>query len=86
MDGNMRIQGARYLRADDLLALFELAPDQVLGAIVALNRTAHYHNSLNAIVLAGEVIDLQRMDPRYRSVNWFSAFVHPGQEGPNTPF
>ncbi len=51
--------GLSRLHRDDLLMLLAMAPDRLLSAIVTLNRSMRYHNGLNAIVLAGEVLDLR---------------------------
>ena len=51
--------GLARLHREDLLMLLAMAPDRLLSAIVSLNRSMRYHNGLNAIVLAGEVLDLR---------------------------
>lgn len=52
--------GSVCLRSEDLLRLLSMEPTHVLGAVLELNRTPRYHNSLNAIILAGQVLELQQ--------------------------
>jgi hypothetical protein len=42
----------------DLLELLALRPDQWLGRIISLNRSARYHNSLDAVTLSSKLKEL----------------------------
>lgn len=50
------------LLPEDLAQLLASAPQDLLGNILRLNRAPHYHNRLNAVVLAAAVIELQQVD------------------------
>lgn len=48
------------LRPEDLANLLASDPTALLGRILLLNRAPFYHNALNAVVVAWEVMELQR--------------------------
>ena len=49
------------LRPEDLANLLATDPAALLGRVLLLNRAPFYHNALNAVVIAHEVMELQRM-------------------------
>lgn len=51
------------LHPDDLEKLLSTAPQALFGAVLQLNRDPRYHNTLNAVVIAELVQDLQQREP-----------------------
>lgn len=51
------------LHPDDLEKLLSTAPQALPGAILRLNRDPRYHNTLNAVVIADLVQELQHREP-----------------------
>lgn len=47
------------LRPEDLVHLLATEPKALMGSVLQLNRAAFYHNGLNAVVIASEVMELQ---------------------------
>jgi len=56
-----RVPGLAGLLPEDLALLLATEPQALLGKILRLNRAPHYHNRLNAVVLASAVIELQKV-------------------------
>lgn len=56
---DQRIPALAGLLPEDLTQLLATEPHALLGKILHMNRAPHYHNRLNAIVLAAAVIELQ---------------------------
>lgn len=56
-----RVPGLAGLLPEDLAQLLATEPQALLGKILRLNRAPHYHNRLNAVVLASAVIELQQV-------------------------
>jgi hypothetical protein len=46
------------LRSQDLVDLLELRPSERLGHIIELNRSAHYHNRLDAFALLDRLTEI----------------------------
>ena len=51
------------IHPDDLEVLLSSAPMALFGAVLRLNREPRYHNSLNAVVIAELVQELQHREP-----------------------
>ncbi|MEZ4790031.1 MAG: hypothetical protein R2811_08445 [Flavobacteriales bacterium] len=73
------------LRPEDLASLLTTEPAALLGSILQLNQAPFYHNALNAVVIACDVMHLQRMSlhpgcvkPSTRSVGHNSRLVRNG--------
>lgn len=52
-----------HLLPEDLEGLLSTAPQALFGAVLRLNRHPRYHNSLNAVVIAELVQELQHRVP-----------------------
>lgn len=60
----------RSIDPSDLQTLMECEPAEVLGRIVELNRTERYRNGLNALLLAGMVIEMKATaEGRYQAIS-----------------
>ncbi|MBL7938725.1 MAG: hypothetical protein JNL43_05135 [Flavobacteriales bacterium] len=51
------------LHPDDLESLLTTPTEALFGAVLRLNRYPRYHNSLNAVVIAGLVLEIQHREP-----------------------